>query len=87
MPRSMASRATSMVWRPPVPDPEPREMSETRAAVREHGPTGAELPEMDLDDPYHRAFVRSIFEAHAHGKSDFERFYEHYRATGQRCGH
>ena len=30
----MASRTTSVVWRPPVEDPDPTEMSETIAAVR-----------------------------------------------------
>ena len=34
IPRSIASRATASVWRPPVPEPDPREMSETMAFVR-----------------------------------------------------
>jgi hypothetical protein len=34
-----------------------------------------ELPEMDLEDPYHRALVRAIFDDHPMGGMDFETFY------------
>ena len=33
------------------------------------------LPELDLDDPYHRAHVEAVFSKHPHGKQDFEAFY------------
>jgi len=34
-----------------------------------------ELPDMDLEDPYHRAVVRAIFDDHPMGGMDFETFY------------
>jgi uncharacterized iron-regulated protein len=33
------------------------------------------LPDMDLDDPYHRAVVKAIFDDHPMGGMDFETFY------------
>jgi uncharacterized iron-regulated protein len=33
------------------------------------------LPDMDLQDPYHRAFVKAIFDDHPMGGMDFETFY------------
>ena len=33
------------------------------------------LPEMDLEDPYHRAMTQAIFEAHRMGPQDLEAFY------------
>jgi uncharacterized iron-regulated protein len=33
------------------------------------------LPEMDMDDPYHRAATRAVFEAHRMGPRDTEAFY------------
>jgi uncharacterized iron-regulated protein len=35
-----------------------------------------ELPEMDRTDPYHRGSVEAVFGGHAHGKENFERFYQ-----------
>ncbi len=33
------------------------------------------LPDMDLEDPYHRVFVKAIFDDHPMGGMDFETFY------------
>jgi uncharacterized iron-regulated protein len=33
------------------------------------------LPELDLDDPYHRSHVEAVFSKHPHGKQNFESFY------------
>ncbi|MBW2171271.1 MAG: ChaN family lipoprotein [Deltaproteobacteria bacterium] len=34
------------------------------------------LPDMDLEDPYHQAFVKAIFDDHPMGGMDFETFYK-----------
>ncbi|GAB4272792.1 MAG: hypothetical protein Kow0092_27950 [Deferrisomatales bacterium] len=53
-----------------------------RRAVREQGLEGlppemaARLPDMDLEDPYYRAFTRSMHEAHPHGSVDAETFHK-----------
>jgi uncharacterized iron-regulated protein len=36
----------------------------------------AELPEMDLEDPYHRAHTEAIFKKHPRSKRSFEDFYK-----------
>ncbi len=49
-------------------------------AVRRHGVAGLtpelaeRLPEMDLDDPYHRAYLESVFAVHGPDTARFERF-------------
>ncbi|HEX7128267.1 MAG TPA: ChaN family lipoprotein [Thermodesulfobacteriota bacterium] len=51
-------------------------------AVRRHGVDGlppelaGRLPEMRLDDPYHRAYLQAVFAAHGPGSARFDRFYE-----------
>jgi uncharacterized iron-regulated protein len=53
----------------------------TRQAVREHAPsaltTGAarDLPAMDTQDPYYRAYIEAIFGGHAKGVRSVEAFY------------
>jgi uncharacterized iron-regulated protein len=50
-------------------------------AVKSQGVAGpppdlaARLPEMDLDDPHHRAYLRAIFAAHGRGAAPFDAFY------------
>lgn len=50
-------------------------------AVRRHGITGlppelaGRLPEMDLHDPHHRAYLQAIFSDHGRGAADFDPFY------------
>jgi uncharacterized iron-regulated protein len=50
-------------------------------AVKRLGVTGlppdpaARLPEMDLDDPHHRAYLRAIFAGHGRGAAQFDAFY------------
>jgi uncharacterized iron-regulated protein len=54
---------------------------ELKGAVREHGLDGLppevaqELPEMDLDDPYHRAVIDGILAGHPHMKANFDQAY------------
>ena len=51
-------------------------------AVRRHGVGGlppelaGRLPEMHLDDPYHRAYLEALFAAHGPTAARFDRFYE-----------
>lgn len=51
-----------------------------KQAVKEHEldalPEGVrdEVPEVDLDDPYHRAVVKAVFASHGHGVADADRF-------------
>jgi uncharacterized iron-regulated protein len=33
------------------------------------------LPELDLEDPYHRSHLEAVFKKHPHGGKDFESFY------------
>ncbi len=55
--------------------------NDVKAALRDKGPDGldaeaaAELPEMDLDDPYHRAFIEGIFGGHSGGSDRLDAFY------------
>lgn len=55
--------------------------SDLADAVRDHGLEGLEpelaarLPEFDLDDPYHRAFIEGIFRGHTHGPPQVDAFY------------
>lgn len=55
--------------------------NDLKAAVREKGLDGlppdlaARLPEMDLEDPHHRAFIGAMFGGHASGSSQPEVFY------------
>jgi uncharacterized iron-regulated protein len=50
-------------------------------AVRRHGVTGlppevaGRLPEMDLHDPHHRAYLRAVFAGHGQGVAHFDPFY------------
>jgi len=50
--------------------------------VKKHGPTDdsqeseAKLPEMDIEDPYHRAHTKAIFDKHPRQKETFEAFYK-----------
>jgi uncharacterized iron-regulated protein len=34
------------------------------------------LPDLDIDDPYHRSHTRAVFDAHPGGNQDFEPFYK-----------
>jgi uncharacterized iron-regulated protein len=53
----------------------------TRKAVREHAPSAMtpdaakDLPEMDTQDPYHRAYIEAIFGSHGRGVRSSDAFY------------
>ncbi len=55
--------------------------NDVKTALRDKGPNGldaeaaAALPEMDLDDPYHRAFIEGIFGGHSGGSDRLDAFY------------
>ena len=50
--------------------------------VKKHGPTDGlqeseeKLPDMDIEDPYHRAHTKAIFDKHPRQKETFEAFYK-----------
>jgi uncharacterized iron-regulated protein len=52
-----------------------------RTAVRQHAPSAPtadgpkDLPQMDMQDRYHRAFIEAIFAQHGKGVKDAEAFY------------
>jgi uncharacterized iron-regulated protein len=39
------------------------------------GELAGEAPDLDLEDPWHRAYIRAFYEAHPHASGDFEAFY------------
>lgn len=55
--------------------------NDVKNALRDNGPDGldaeaaAALPEMDLDDPYHRAFIAGMFGGHSGGADRLDAFY------------
>lgn len=50
-------------------------MKAVREGTAEDAPQGEPLPDLDVQDPYHRSHIQAVFEKHPGSQEDFEKFY------------